>query len=106
MYCVLLGNCFGVKMTTKEYGEENSWSLGTCSSYETYSENEEYTEDCCLNNGTYILNCKDSHADGWHGGFIEIQGTQYCKNFIVGSLRQQSINVTIATIGKYSFSQN
>ena len=84
-------------MTTKQYGQENSWTLGTCSSnvLVTYSNNEEYIEECCLDVGVYTLNCQDAYGDGWHGGSIEIQGKQYCVDFTDGSVK--SILVTIGT---------
>ena len=50
---------------------------------------------------------------GWSGGFLEIQGKQYCENFDTGSEEQsekctkkekctKSVQVTIVT-GKYGF---
>ena len=89
-------------MTTKEYGNENSWSLGTCLSNQAYDDNLEYTEECCLDAGVYTLKCKDEFADGWSGGFMDIQGKQYCENFSDGS--EEVIQVTIVT-GKYRFCQ-
>ena len=100
MYCDILGNCFDVKLTTAQYGFESSWSLGTCSSSQSYSSDEEYVEQCCLDVGVYTLKCLDQFGDGWHGGFIEIQATQYCEDFSSGN--DKSIQVTI---GKYRFSQ-
>merc|ERR1711936_937770 len=68
------GECFNVTITTKLYGHENAWSLGTCVSDDgRYRENNVYTEECCLDAGTYTLNCDDTYKDGWHGGFIEIK---------------------------------
>ena len=60
----------------------------------------EYTEECCLNVGVHTLKCKDSGNDGWLGGFLEIQGKQYCKNFLYGD--EEAVLVTIVT-GKYGF---
>merc|ERR1712070_284721 len=37
--------------------------------------------ECCLYEGTYTLTCADSANDGWHGGFINIAGTEYCGDF-------------------------
>ena len=88
-------------MRTKSYGTETSWSLGTCSSNQTYSSNKEYILECCLDPGMYILNCKDSYGDGWNGGLIQIQSTKYCANFKSGS--EKAIQVTIVAPGKYSF---
>ena len=49
-----------------------------------------YTEECCLDAGKYTLNCDDSYKDGWHGGFIEIQGKQYCEDLTQG--HQQDVS--------------
>ena len=63
----------------------------------------EYTERCCLNDGVYTLKCQDSYGDGWHGGFIEVRGTEYCEDFTGGS--DKSIQIPIGETGKYHFSQ-
>ena len=76
------------------YGHENAWSLGTCVSDDgRYRENNVYTEECCLDAGKYTLNCDDSYKDGWHGGFIEIQGKQYCEDFTEGHQQSQEIDI-------------
>ena len=93
-----------MKLTTKQHAGENSWSLDTCSSAHTYENDMEYFIECCLNVGVYTLKCQDSSGDGWHGGFIEIQGTQYCEDFSGGT--QKSISVSIGALGKYRFSQS
>ena len=104
IYCSTLGNCFDIKLTTAEYGSEYSWSLGTCSNNQVYSDNTEYNEECCLDAGVYTLKCKDSFGDGWSSemgdGFINIQGKIYCDNFNDGG--EEAIEVTIAT-SKYIF---
>ena len=54
-------------------------------STQTYEEDQEYNEQCCLPSGTYTLSCEDSYGDGWQGGFIDIQGSHYCEGFLSGS---------------------
>ena len=40
------------------------------------------TKECVLQVGKlYKLHCKDSYGDGWHGGYVDIQGNRYCNNF-------------------------
>ena len=39
---------------------------------------------CLLKPGTYTIYCIDSYGDGWHGGFIEILGNNYCTGFSTG----------------------
>ena len=43
---------------------------------------------CLLKPGTYTIHCDDSHGDGWHGGFIEILGNNYCTGFSNGKSDQ------------------
>ena len=86
-------------MTTKNYGNEYDWSLGTCSSNQGYADNMEHTEECCLNAGEYTLKCKNAFDDGWNGGFLTIQGTNYCENFNTGS--EEVAQVTVVIEGKY-----
>ena len=100
---VFLGICLEVKLTTKLYGSENSWSLGDCSGDQRYSNNAEHIKVCCLNYGVNNLKCQDAYGDGWHGGFIEVQGTQYCEKFNSGTMR--NIQLTIIKPGIYTFSQ-
>ena len=89
-----LGNtrCFDVKLITKSYASENSWTLDSCQSKGGYANNNEYVEKCCLSSGIYNLKCKDSYADGWHTGYIEVNGTKYCESFIKG---EEIIEITI-----------
>ena len=86
------GYCTRIRITTKDFGEANSWTFGSCTSDRTYEGNQEYTQDCCLS-GTVTdrfirgleLICKTSKGDGWHGGYIEIQDIRYCEDFQTGS---------------------
>ena len=75
--------CTDIKIVTKKWGSENSWTFGSCSSAQTYGSRQVYTEECCQLSGDYQLVCKDSYGDGWHGGYIQIGGTgkKYCKRF-------------------------
>ena len=86
--------CFDVTITTKQYGNENSWTLGTCvSDAAGYQADQVYSEECCLDAGTFTLTCDDSYKDGWHGGFITIQGKQYCEDFTDGHQQAQDIDI-------------
>ena len=105
IYSAILGNCFDVKLTTVDWGEEFSWSLSTCTSKhnnydDPYSDNTEYVEKCCLDAGVYTLKCMDEGYDGWYPGFINVQGKKYCDNFNDGN--EEVVEVTIGT-GKYLF---
>ena len=90
-------------MTTRRYGYENSWTLGTCTKEIDYENHQRYTESCCLNPGSYQLTCDDSYGDGWHGGFIEMEGKRYCEKFVTGHQQVHTIHISLST-GNY-FSQ-
>ena len=77
---------------------EISWSLGSCSSAETYGNNNMYVQQCCLDPTTHTLSCLDSYGDGWNGGSIEIQGQTYCEDFSSGSSATEEV---IIQTGKY-----
>ena len=91
-----------VKTVTSDYGSENSWSLGTCNSEQTYVDGSEYFQVCCLDSGLHTLTCKDSWGDGWkngeHGlnGYLEIDGVRYCEDFSTGF--EKIINVSLSDI--------
>ena len=34
---------------------------------------------CYTTPGSYTIRCKDSYGDGWHGGYVNILGVDYCK---------------------------
>jgi len=86
--------CFNVTITTKNWGHENSWTLGTCASDVLgYQEDQVKTEKCCLAAGKHTLTCEDTYKDGWHGGFIAIQGEEYCEDFTNGHEQKQDIDI-------------
>ena len=80
-------------MTTR-YGNENSWAFGTCASEKVYGNNGKYHQECCLPAGTYELLCRCSYGDGWHGGYVEIQGKKYCKELLSGSEKREQVTIT------------
>ena len=85
--------CFDIKVVTKSWGKENSWMFGTCRSSKIYGWRKTYTENCCLIPGKHTLTCNDSFGDGWHDGYLEIQGKKYCRNFKNGE--QKTIQFTV-----------
>ena len=98
--CSLGGDgCLDVKLTTVDYGSEISWSLGPCQSLGQYGNNHDYIQACCLGEGSYNLECKDSYGDGWNGGYIEVDGQKYCENFTSGYVI--AIKITVLASGNY-----
>jgi len=83
------GACRIVTMHVTEWGYENSFELGSCSgavSHETNDafNNQRHMFSCCIPEDRYDLKCKDSYGDGWHGGYLEIDGNKYCESFSDG----------------------
>ena len=103
-----MNNCLEVDITTKDYGNENTWALESgmdnCTrmngnvidedgNVKPYGNHETYKEMCCLAEGIHTLTCIDSFKDGWHGGFMEIQGKRFCENFLKGHSQTTLINI-------------
>ena len=85
--------CFDIKTITSNGGNENSWTLGSCSSNKTYDNHNQYEEECCLPYGKYELSCNDSNGDGWEGGYIQINGTSYCNVLKQFKTRKEAISI-------------
>lgn len=81
MSCHPNDRCVDVKVTTVSWGSENSWTLGDCSG-SGFEDNQEYDSVCCLTGGEHTLTCSDTYGDGWHGGYIEIEGTRDRKSVV------------------------
>merc|ERR1712223_472589 len=73
-----------IKIRTEKWGEENRYAIGSCLSTQQYASYKNYEEECSLAPGSYYLDCKCTYGDGWHGGYVEIDGVQYCKDFTYG----------------------
>ena len=87
--------CFNVKVVTKGDGSAHIFGIrgssgahGTagCESrvsetgcYLPYENNEEYDSECCLpeDDDEIVVNC--AFAGYWMGGYLEINGVQYCR---------------------------
>ena len=49
--------------------------------------------------GRYNITCKDSRANGWHGGYIEVDGIKYCESFTSGD--EETNEIIVKDDGKY-----
>lgn len=80
--------CFDIKLTTKEYASEITWSFGNwCNNSQQYQNNRDYSQTCCIStvpDWQHELKCIDSVGDGWHGAFITIDGRNFCDDFSAG----------------------
>ena len=83
-----------IKIRTEYYGWENSYAIGSCVSTQEYGKHQNYEEECSLAPGAYSLDCRCSYGDGWHGGYVEIDGVQYCKDFTSGHKKTVSVTWT------------
>ena len=94
-YCFFISDvCTPIKLVTKRWGNEISWTFGACSSSQEYGNHNIYTEECCQKAGSYPITCKDSYGDGWHGGYLEIEGTKYCKDFKDGLVKTEEATMS------------
>ena len=93
-HIIFLGDiCINIKIVTKEWANENSWTFGSCSSNDTYQNYATVTEQCCQPAGQYELVCKCSYGDGWHGGYLEINGQRYCEEFKDGKEKKETATI-------------
>ena len=95
--------CFEVSHTSKNWGSENSWTLDTCSNKSPHVSHATADADCCLHPGEYTLTCKDSYGDGWHGGYVTINGKNYCENFLKGSTETHQVLIGEDTVPDGNF---
>ena len=77
-----------IGISTTNYGVENAWRLEPKSNPSAtecfgahYPSHVNQTVPCKLEEGMYELICEDSWGDGWEGGFLEIVGIEFCKDF-------------------------
>merc|ERR1719329_1409515 len=90
-----------VVITLKSYPDEIEWTITgsgaaagiTCGNgpYDGHY-GEQPAEDCKLKAGDYTLKCIDTYGDGWHGGFMTIDGTMYCDYFTTGHLMTKTFS--------------
>ena len=92
-------------ITTKDFSSEIYWSVGSCTSYtnnygeNVYMDNAPFTQQCCLASGNHKVTCADSHSDGWHGGYLEINGVKYCEDFTNGNETHADLSITSPPVG-------
>ena len=98
--------CMDVRIHTKRtddfkdgygYYMDINWSMGTCSGAGNYILDREFIrttfiERCCLKPGVYTLTCSSKSRKGWNGAVLEVQGHQYCDDFI-GYKAMRRLNV-------------
>jgi hypothetical protein len=58
-----------------------------------------YTYSVCLTVGAHIAALLDSYGDGWHGGYLTINGVDYGKEFLGGASQTHTFIVMEAVAG-------
>ena len=90
-YCINVKTV--IKATVTDSGYNNSWHIGCVDQYcqicvnnQEYRWSGEYNQECCFleDYKEYIIKCYDYLKDGWHGGYLEINGVKYCEDFLEG----------------------
>jgi len=90
-----------VVITLKSYPSEIEWTItGSGAAAGITCGNGPYdghygvqpAEDCKLKAGDYTLKCIDTYGDGWHGGFMTIDGKMYCDDFRTGHLMTKTFS--------------
>ena len=80
-----------------DYYMDINWSIGTCYKAGNYFLDRGYirtsfVERCCLKPGVHNLICSSGSPGGWNGAVLEVQGHQYCHDFI-GYNAMRRVNV-------------
>jgi len=62
-----------LKITTKDWGNECSWSLdGGDVTHSPYTADQQYVHSLSLAPGSHYITLSDDYDDGWHGGYWEL----------------------------------
>jgi hypothetical protein len=90
-----------VVITTKHWPDEMEWTLtgsgpaaGVSCKGGPYNGHygPQPAEPCALKAGSYTLKCIDTYGDGWHGGFMTVDGVMYCDDFTTGHLMTKTFD--------------
>lgn len=91
-------NTLDVTITTDNYSSETSWSLTqgstTVGSGSGYSNNSQYQESFCVDDGSYTFTINDSYGDG------------ICCNYGSGSYLLVNNGITVASGGDFNSSES
>merc|ERR1712226_1236169 len=82
-----------IKTRTTYLGSENSWTIGSCANEAQFENHQTVYQTCCLATGSYNLVCKDASGNGWHGGYLEINGKKFCNEFKFGDSKTEVVTI-------------
>ena len=93
IHIIFSERCKKIKIRTEDWGYENSYDLGVpeCVSKQQYGSHKNYEEECCMDRNLVYVVCKCSYGDGWHGGYLEINGVKYCDDFRSGYKKMELV---------------
>ena len=87
-----------ITLQTKSALTNVGWSLTSeceTTTNEIYGSNRLYPYYCALSLGqSYTLTCKSSNGDGFGKGFVLIESTAYCEDFLSGSEKTYNLTIT------------
>merc|ERR1719410_170301 len=93
---------FTVTVKVVDWGNEMSFDIGGCRYMESltpgggWTDGSTHRKRCSVVSrvpSTYKLFCLDSYGDGWHGGYVEINGKRYCENFKTGKMYTETVRL-------------
>jgi len=91
-----------VFLYTFAYGNEVTWDLAGVSGCDSgnlyFGDNGFYEFECCIPDGSFTLNCQDSYHDGWHNGYLEIEGHKFCDDFQNGHTMTETVTFPLEPI--------
>ena len=93
-------------MTTKYNADLLHWIFGPCSKSREYANDNTYIEKCCVRPGNHTLTCLNTKQPyGWKKGTIEINGHEYCGDFIgFKAMRRVTIKGNYSRVSAFGIS--
>ena len=84
-----------MKITTTTWGSEAGLAIdgNELAAQGSLSNYQEYTYTVCLSPGVHEANLLDSYGDGWHHGYLTINGIDYGRDFLTGTSQVHTFNV-------------
>jgi len=99
--------CFNIITFTQRSarGGGVSWTVGNCSSSQTYDTHHVYHEECCLESGDYTVTCFDSNGYGWENYDVMFinDDARYCAGFDDGYSYVDPKHLTVSEQSSPSF---
>jgi hypothetical protein len=82
VFAEVWGNEIGLKIDDTELVVEGS-----------LANNQVYLFNMCLSAGVHEAILTDSYGDGWHGGYLRINGVDYGRDFLTGTIATHTFSI-------------